>query len=290
MSFRRCRTPAVASLAVLLSIAGPAWGQGKLTPPPSAARTQVMVLGTFHFQDAGHDDFQPRFDVDVLSPERQVEVAELLDRLARFAPTAIALEWPADAQDRLDTVYAAFRAGTRAASANERDQLGFRLAARLGHDRVIAVDAPARWYDSALNTDTLVQRARRFGQDALLARGMAWNAYYTARAEWEDSLKTTQTLRETLSAMNTMDALRQTLGQYLAGSVEVGGGGDYTGADMRSAWYNRNLRIFTNLLRMQSDHEERILVIIGAGHAPLLRHFIENAPELQFVPPEMVLR
>jgi hypothetical protein len=258
-------------------------------PPASSGRSQVLVLGTFHFRDAGLDDFRPRFSVDVFAPERQREIADLLNRMAAFRPTAVAVEWPADRQSGLDSAYAAFRTSRQPASANEREQLGFRLAARLGHDRVFAIDAPARWYDLAMNTDTLVHRARRLEQHDLLARAPAWNGWYAAIASRGDSLKTTMTLTESLARINTPAAMRRTLGQYLVGTVEVGGQGDYSGADMRSAWYNRNLRIFTNLLRMQSDREERILVIIGAGHAPLLRHFIENAPELRLVLPEVIL-
>ena len=69
------------------------------TPPIPAEfgfggpQAQLLLLGTFHFKDAGLDGYKPKFDVDILSAERQQEVADVLDRLAAFAPTHIAVEW-----------------------------------------------------------------------------------------------------------------------------------------------------------------------------------------------------
>ncbi len=145
------------------------------------------------------------------------------------------------------------------------------------------MDAPARWYDTAMNRDTLAHRAQRFGQAALLTRARQWDSAYTQYYAVEDSIKTTMSLRDYLLRLNAPASLRALLGACLSGSIDVGGGGDYTGADMRAAWYDRNLRIFSNILRLRADPGERILVTIGAGHAPLPGHFISNAPELRLV-------
>lgn len=68
------------------------------------------------------------------------------------------------------------------------------------------------------------------------------------------------------------------------------GAGDYVGADMRSAWYNRNLRIFSNIICLPSQPDERILVIIGGGHVPILQHLIENSPEYKLLSVDDYLR
>src|SRR3546814_1414191 len=77
---------------------------------------------------------------DVTTPAHQREIETLVDALARFRPTRIAIEWPSSDQAGLDKRYAAYRAGTLPVSANERDQIALRLAAKLGLDRVDAVD------------------------------------------------------------------------------------------------------------------------------------------------------
>ena len=64
---------------------------------------------------------------------------------------------------------------------------------------------------------------------------------------------------------------------------------NYTGADWRTGWYNRNLRIFSNLLRLRRSSSDRILVIIGAGHVLLLLQMAQTAPEIESIPVLSVL-
>src|SRR5690606_35614122 len=53
---------------------------------------------------------------------------------------------------------------------------------------------------------------------------------------------------------------------------------DYTGADVLSSWYHRNLRIFSNLHQITDRPDDRILIIFGQGHAALLKQFAEDSP------------
>jgi hypothetical protein len=46
---------------------------------------------------------------------------------------------------------------------------------------------------------------------------------------------------------------------------------------------NRNLRIFRNVQRISAAPGERILVIYGSGHLPLLRYMAEASPEYELV-------
>ena len=54
---------------------------------PEQPRAKLMLLGTFHFQDAGLDHFKPESNIDILSEERQQEVKEIVEALATFQPT-----------------------------------------------------------------------------------------------------------------------------------------------------------------------------------------------------------
>jgi pheromone shutdown protein TraB len=48
-------------------------------------------------------------------------------------------------------------------------------------------------------------------------------------------------------------------------------------------WYHRNLLIATNITRLSQGPGERILVLIGAGHAKLLREFLSEVPGFEVV-------
>lgn len=53
----------------------------------------------------------------------------------------------------------------------------------------------------------------------------------------------------------------------------IGSSDDYVGADVILRWYERNIKIFVNVARLASESSDRILVLIGGGHLPLLTHF-----------------
>jgi len=118
---------------------------------PAVAQTErkpsLLIVGAPHFGNPGRDVVNVRVP-DVLSPDRQREIEAVVDQLAAFRPTRVAVEWPAEEQARLDQRYADYRAGRHTLTANERDQIGLRLAARLGLSRstpsTIAAIRPAK--------------------------------------------------------------------------------------------------------------------------------------------------
>jgi len=69
---------------------------------------------------------------------------------------------------------------------------------------------------------------------------------------------------------------------YLA-LLAIGKDKEYPGADTVSQWYHRNLLIATNITRLSQGPGERILVVIGAGHAKLLREFLSEVPGIEVV-------
>jgi hypothetical protein len=252
-------------------------------------RAQVLVLGTFHFQDAGLDSYQPQFAFDIRAPERRRQLEEVLARLAGWRPTRIAVENRVDRQARLDSLYALYPGGGLDTLRNEIYQVGFRLAKRLGHEGVFAVDAPARRLDSAMTEEEW--NRRRAAMRAGPLNAVDWDARYTAVYRRDDSLKVVLTLREALLSANHPDRLLLGHGHYLVGTVLDGERGDYLGADgFVSGWYNRNLRIYSNLARLIRSPEERILLIIGAGHVPILHHVLKSSPVVNLVEVREVLR
>ena len=62
------------------------WGAVECT----AGETDVLLLGTFHMAGSS-DDFQ-RDVIDVLEPDRQAQLEDLVRRVAAFRPTAIVVE------------------------------------------------------------------------------------------------------------------------------------------------------------------------------------------------------
>ncbi len=249
-------------------------------------KAKIMILGTFHFKDAGLDSYRPKYDVNILSEQRQREVREVIDLLAGYKPTKVAVEWTAEYQEQTDEQYRQYRAGAFELKANEVYQLGFRLAKRLGHPRVYLVDAKGRWFENRTNAEDY---AAKHGQQAFLES--KWYQRYLKLSEYADELKMKITLRDYFLTRNSEEVIRASHGVYLIGSFKVGTGDDYPGVDgFVSQWYNRNLKIFANLQRITESPNERILLIIGAGHVPIIRHAVEASPEYDLVEVHEALR
>lgn len=278
-----------ATILTLALIGFPAWpgevaAQSETAPEWPEPPVKLLILGTFHFKDAGLDSYRPKHDVDILSPDRQKELTELVRLLATFEPKKIAVERLPARQASLDRRYASYREGALEPSSDEIVQLGFRLAARLGHERVFAVDAKRRFYEPWVDPD---EYAKSHEQQDRLDPDL-WSLYGRSH-RFADKLKTQKTLREYLSYVNEPKQLLRSHGQYLIGNFEVGKGEDYPGVDSKTAWYNRNLKIFANLQRIADLNGDRILLLIGHGHVPILRHAAQASPQFELVEVSEVL-
>ncbi len=244
-------------------------------------KAQIMILGTFHFKDKGLDSYKPQYNIDILSEEKQAEVKKIIKLLESYEPTKIAVEVKTNRQAYLDSLYNEYLAGTFALPSNEIYQFGFRLARHLSHEKVYAIDVKGRSYFVDLTQEEYDARVQKLKNTNLLHRD--WNTRYKKLYTYGDSLKMSHSLREHLLYLNSEERLRKGHGHYLVDTFKFSAGDDYLGPDMATRWYNRNLRIFSNLQRITKTQNEKILLIIGAGHVPIIRHAVESSPEYQLV-------
>ncbi len=287
-----CSAPSDSPAAESETRAGSPLEQRPPLPADSVEPVKILLLGTFHFDDAGLDSYKPEHRLDILSERRQKEIEEVLHLLAKFEPTRIGVEVHASDQEKLDRWYDEFRSGAAKPSSNEIVQLGFRLAARLGHDGLYAIDARGRSYFPEMTDEEWTAREESLmeGIDpARIEAEEAWEARFQEMYRFFDRLKTSQTIREALVRGNEEKLLAANHGAYLVGGFKLGRGEDYFGADARTAWFNRNLRIFQNIQRIPQSPGDRILVVIGDGHLPILRHCVQASPEYELVEVREVL-
>lgn len=250
-----------------------------LKPFTEKKKSKLMILGTFHYQDGGKDGYKPKFPVNIKSEKRQAEVKELLDLLAKFKPTKIAIENMQEYQGFHDSLYTEFQAGRYKPGENEIFQVCYQLANKMGHKKVFTVDAPRRFYENRLNEDSFAvkhQQEKYFNS--------IYDTLYTRLYTYEDSLKTTMSLRNYYLHRNDPRMISNSHGHYIIGSYKLAADGHYPGADAATSWVNRNMRIFANLMQLAaSSNEERIFLMIGAGHLPILRFLAMSSPEIEFV-------
>ncbi|UOQ55585.1 DUF5694 domain-containing protein [Hymenobacter cellulosivorans] len=239
------------------------------------ARAQVMILGSYHMGNPGADLVNMQAD-DVTTLRRQQELQKLAEKLARFRPTKICLEWaPGTRYDSLVQVrYRQYQAGTYQLKRNEIDQIGFRLAKMLGHERVYGIDAPGRF-----EFGELMAYAQRHGQDGQLKRQVQ-SVDSMLKADEQVLLKTP--LDAYFRQINH-PALHRLYHDWYLRLLHYGTPQEPAGSRLVADYYERNIRIVANLMQVAPSPQERVLVVYGNGHTSFLKNILANSSEYDLV-------
>lgn len=277
----------LALLAWLPLLTGGAQAQTMAAPGKVQVQVQVMVLGTYHFGNPGLDLHNAKVD-DVMAPKRQAEITQVLQGLAGFKPTRVAVEVRADAEPGYTLpAYRRFRDGQSAARRNEIDQIGYRLARELGHAEVYGIDV-----DGAFPFEPVQAFAATHGGGAVLQGALD---ELGARTKAFEARQATASIGQLLRWINTFEANREEASFY-ARLLAFGRGADQPGAALLASWSARNLGICARLVQVVQQGQptppaqaERVLVVYGSGHAALLRSCVQQMPGWQLVEPHTYL-
>jgi hypothetical protein len=78
-----------------------------------------------------------------------------------------------------------------------------------------------------------------------------------------------------LELMNADERVTKDIAYYF-NFVPYGDPNDYAGPDLLAMWYQRNIRIYRNIVALADSPNEKILVIYGAGHLGWLQQDASN--------------
>lgn len=248
------------------------------------AQPAVLLVGSFHFSYPNLDAHVTKEEerVNVLSPQRQKEMKELVDHIAQFKPNKIAIERGRNT-GYLMKHYRNYKDKKRKLEPDEIEQIGFRIMDHFNLDTIYGVD------------DRPLVMELYDGKDSLSVRPLLdtmfadWDfrsedeisKLYSTYYKWDDTQQLSHSLLESFLFMNSDKVLNRGFGAYLVGDFTLG---DVRGADALSLhWYNRNLRIFRHIQQITTSPDDRILVIFGAGHMGILKHLFECSPQYKLV-------
>ncbi len=259
-------------------------------PSRDGYRSTLLLIGTPRFHNPRHNIVNLEVP-NVMTQERQNEFDEIVDRLASFAATHVAVVWPTFAQEKLDLRYADYRAGRSSLAEFEVDQVGLRLAARLDLPRVNAVDWNGAHPGAARDYDFQAWLRANDRSDEF----DAWLKPQLVKSE-ETTLRMNRTpISSWLRWMNSPQERHKWRAQYYEIS-QFGDEQSNPGAAYAGAFFARNLRILNNLARLSSEPGARIAAVYGAGNAALLEQqalesgFFTVADTIRYLPtggPEM---
>lgn len=265
----------LAIMGGLMAMATPSAGAAAEPAKP----VEVMVLGTYHFDNPGLDLHNVKAE-DVTTPKRQAELAALARALAEFRPTRIMVERVVAAPDLVDPEFAAFTPAALKSERSERVQIGYRLAYELKLGRVYGIDEQ---HDFPFGKVSEFAKAK--GMQARIDALMAKSA---AAARDIEEKQTTHSIAELLIDQNDPAGPASSIDIYYE-LLGIGDTEQQPGAHLNAMWYLRNAKIFAKLMTV-AEPGDRILVVYGSGHNYWLRHFAANVPGFRNVDPVPYLR
>jgi len=248
----------------VLSISG--FSSAMLAQDAKQTKPVVMILGTYHMGNPGRDIGNVKAD-DVRSSKRQKEIDEVIAAIKKFKPTRVAVETP---NGKYTEHYIEYLNGKYELAPNEVDQIGFRLAKEMNQKQVYSVD-----WQGNFDFDRVIASAATNNQQTLADNFMKSGKGEGSR---QSELLKTATISEMYRYLNDENRMDEWHRYYMS-LARVGAGNDFAGADLLRDWYERNLKIYANIARLADSPNERIFVVIGAGHLKLLQQFVKDSGE-----------
>ena len=216
--------------------------------------------------------------IDVLVEPKKSEVTALVEYIKQFRPNKIAIE--AHTEWEAMRKFGEYRQGDHRDKRDERYQLAMRIGSELNLDTLYSIDADPYSADMEQLLDSTYMKSLWEGFD-FQSEADPYSALFRKWFEEDSKMVSKVPLLEYFKYMNSRESHEYGYGAYLIGDFKLD---EYRGADLLSVWwYNRNLRIFRNIQRLTEGPEDRILVVIGNGHAAILRQLLEMSPEFDFV-------
>lgn len=228
---------------------------------------EVLLVGTIHL------GYTP--DINTLSKEdtetySDVHFEQLTNDLAKFQADQIFVEYPFDLQHQLHNLYESDEINDDF-KGNEINQIGFRLAKKLGHETICAAD----WNEEV-------------GPDlGLVAEGKSKEAYeeIMGRIAIEmnkvSSIIQQKDIIKLYKYMNSKESIANDHKMY----VDLMQLEDETAFEwVAKYWYYRNLRIVNNIKKSIKPETKRIIILYGAAHNYLIKQQLEDEPSIKVIP------
>ncbi|MCR4030568.1 MULTISPECIES: DUF5694 domain-containing protein [Flavobacterium] len=244
-------------------------------------KKQILLVGTFHYANPGLDVAQLN-NFNIMSEKSQKELEIMSDKIKKFGPDKIFVEWEFKKQTDLDKFYNKNTDSLFKNNKSEITQLALRTAKKLNHKRLYGMNL----YTS-FQYDSLMMSMEKANQKDLMEK----NKLTTENFEKQHNEKIRKsTLQEMMLYYNTKQAENENLRWYLEVANRAGNPDDFTGPSLVSNWYKRNLYMYSLIQKLTESTDNKIMVLVGAGHAAVIREYIMHDPVFEIVDLSTVLK
>lgn len=233
-------------------------------------KPKIMILGTFHM--ASYKNLYNFNLDDLMSEKRQSEIIDLVDKIKNLKPTKIAVEREYKYEEELNAKYIRYVNGETDLEMHESQQIAFRLAKSLGHKKIYAVDWMEKGAGSCSIGEVYEYTKKEQPQFLKLFDDLSFN------------LKGNCTISDIYRFFNEKAYIDKLHKAYI-NMARIGIYDRYKGMGWLTWWYQRNLIIFAHLSQLIDKPNDRIFLLIGAGHVGILSNFLNESGLFEVVDP-----
>ncbi|KAF2330436.1 DUF5694 domain-containing protein [Flavobacterium ginsenosidimutans] len=244
-------------------------------------KKQILLVGTFHYANPGLDVAQLN-NFNIMSENSQKELEIMSEKIKKFGPDKIFVEWEFKKQADLDKFYNKNTDSLFKTNKSEITQLALRTAKKLNHKKLYGMNL----YTS-FPYDSLMMAMEKSNQKDLMEKNKAITASFEKKHN-EKIRKSS--LQEMMLYYNTKQSENENIQWYLEVANRAGNPDDFTGPSLVSNWYKRNLYMYSLIQKLTENTDNKIMILVGAGHAALIREFITHDPEFELVELSTVLK
>jgi hypothetical protein len=233
----------------------------------------VLNFGTFHM---GYTPDENKTKYYGKTEDLRKEVHAIARILARFRPTVILVEVSPEYNQALMDEYSSYLENPSKIfpEPQEIDLLAYELGRLSGTERIYGID-------HSMDYDYNIESKISNHLDPLYYNHYKSNRikYFSKKAYNIDSLD----VYSKLARLNSDDYLDYLIYINADKLTHVGIEKGYEGADEAAKFYQRNLRMYSNLNRIELDENDRVFILMGATHTAYFRDFIKRDPKYELV-------
>ncbi len=236
-------------------------------------KVQVLNFGTFHM---GFTSDAKKTEFDEHDKKNQQQVHAVAKKLSEFKPTVILVEREPRYNEEIQREYSNYVSNPDTVFENpsEIELLAYELGRLSETKRIYGIDHKMEYN-------------YRIGHQIDNAIDPEWyNKYYKDPMKFYPRIDVNMdslSLTEKLNLMNRdrfLDFVKAVNADMLSHAGTQKG---FEGADEAAKYYQRNLRMYSNMNRLELDNDDRVFILMGASHTAFFKDFMSGDPKYNMV-------
>lgn len=245
-------------------------------------KIQVLNFGTFHF---GYTPDAHKTEFDEASDDSKQQAREVARLLAQFKPTIIVVEKLPKYDEQLNQAYQEYLKDPSELSHKDGEisMIAFEVGRLSNVERLYGIDNHMGYnYSVGDYIERTPELENSIDPETYL---QLTNDPYRDHPEIAERQKRfdDMSLLEKMKLFNEPAQLDYSINTNADKLLYVGIEGGFEGADNAAIFYQRNMRIYSNLNRIPMTKDDRVFILMGRAHTAFLREFIKRSPKFEMV-------